>query len=144
MSLREPTNKMSKSDTSDASRINLFDPPKVIQQKIRKAVTDSQREISFDVQSRPGISNLINIYSAVKDITIEEALKELSTTQSTKQFKEMVSDAIITRIEPIQKEYVKLQADPEYIHQTLKEGAEKAQITANQTMDHVYKIIGLN
>ncbi|CAO3613778.1 unnamed protein product [Cunninghamella blakesleeana] len=142
MSLRDPTSKMSKSDPSDASRINLFDPPKLIQQKIRKAVTDSQREISFDIQTRPGISNLINIYSTVQDITIEEALNELKGAQSTKQLKEMVSDAIITRVEPIQKEHIKLQADPDFVYQVLKEGAEKAQITADETMDQVYKIVG--
>ncbi|CAO3644034.1 unnamed protein product [Cunninghamella echinulata] len=144
MSLREPTNKMSKSDPSDASRINLFDPPKLIQQKIRKAVTDSQRDISFDPQSRPGVSNLINIYSAIQDISIDDALDDLKQANSSQQLKEMISDAIITRIEPIQKEYIKLQADPIYVQQILKKGAEKAQVAASQTMDQVYKIIGFN
>ncbi|SAM04944.1 hypothetical protein [Absidia glauca] len=144
MSLRDPTNKMSKSDPSDLSRINLFDEPKVIQQKVNRAMTDSVKGISYDVDQRPGVSNLINIYAAVTNLSVDDALKEMADLQNSQQLKQAVSDAIITRIQPIQAEYVKLQADPAYVQQVLKDGAAKAQITANQTMEQVYKLVGLD
>jgi tryptophanyl-tRNA synthetase len=135
---------MSKSDPSDQSRINLFDDPKVIQQKVNKAMTDGVKGISYDVDQRPGVSNLINIYAAVTNLSVDEALKEMADLQNSQQLKQAVSDAIITRIQPIQAEYVKLQADPAYVQQVLKDGAAKAQITANQTIEQVYKLVGLD
>ncbi|KAI8341194.1 tryptophanyl-tRNA synthetase [Chlamydoabsidia padenii] len=144
MSLRDPTNKMSKSDPSDHSRINLFDEPKVIQQKVSKALTDGHKGISYDVEQRPGVSNLINIYAAVTNLSVEEALDDLAGLHSSQQLKQAVSEAIITRIQPIQAEYVKLQADPTFVQQVLKEGAAKAQSTADQTMEQVYKLVGFD
>ncbi|KAI8097049.1 tryptophanyl-tRNA synthetase [Halteromyces radiatus] len=143
MSLRDPTSKMSKSDPAEASRINLFDTPETIRNKIGKAVTDGQREISFDVEKRPGVSNLINIYAAVASKSVEDALNDMQGIQSSQQLKQLVADAVITRIQPIQAEYVKLQADPAYVQQVLKDGAERAQVTADQTMEQVYKLVGL-
>ncbi|CAO3591998.1 unnamed protein product [Absidia cylindrospora] len=144
MSLRDPSSKMSKSDPSDFSRINLFDEPKVIQQKINKAMTDGHKGISFDTENRPGVSNLINIYAAVNNMSVDDALKDMNGLQNSQQLKQAVSDAVITRIQPIQAEYVKLQADPSYVQQVLKDGAVKAQVRADETIKQVYKLMGLD
>lgn len=143
MSLREPSGKMSKSDPSDFSRLNLIDTPKVIQAKIGKATTDGIRGVSYDPVERPGMSNLISIYAAMRDIEIEEAVKECTDITSTKDFKTRVSDAIIVKLQPIQSELVRLQADEGYVRQVLDEGAEKAEHIANKTMEEVYKAVGL-
>ncbi|KAI9336673.1 tryptophanyl-tRNA synthetase [Pilaira anomala] len=143
MSLREPSGKMSKSDPSDFSRLNLIDTPKVIQAKIGKATTDGIRGVSYDPVERPGMSNLISIYAAMRDIEIEEAVKECADITSTKDFKTRVSDAIIVKLQPIQSELVRLQADEGYVRQVLDEGAEKAEHVANKTMEEVYKAVGL-
>ncbi|KAI8075894.1 tryptophanyl-tRNA synthetase [Gilbertella persicaria] len=143
MSLREPTSKMSKSDPSDYSRLNLIDSPQVIQSKIAKATTDSIRGVTFDLVERPGVSNLVNIYAAMRDINIEDAVKEFADITSTKDFKNKVSEAIIEKLQPIQSELARLQADQGYVKQVLDEGAEKANSVANETMEQVYKAVGL-
>ena len=143
MSLRQPTAKMSKSDPSEQSRIHLSDTPEVIQSKIRRATTDSLAGVSYDKQERPGVSNLLTIYSAVRDISIEEAVQDFEGVESTKQFKEQVADAVIDRIIPIRNELVRLQEDPGYVRQILDEGAEKAAEVAYKHMEEVYKVIGL-
>ncbi|KAI7850447.1 tryptophanyl-tRNA synthetase [Circinella umbellata] len=143
MSLRQPTAKMSKSDPSEQSRINLSDTPEVIQSKIRRATTDSLAGVSYDKQKRAGVSNLLTIYSAVRDISIEKAVQEFEGVESTKQFKEQVADAVIDRIVPIRNELARLQDDPGYVRQVLDEGAEKAVEVAHKHMEEVYKVIGL-
>ncbi|KAI9246288.1 tryptophanyl-tRNA synthetase [Phascolomyces articulosus] len=143
MSLRQPTAKMSKSDPSDLSRINLSDTPEVIQNKIRRATTDSLGSISYDKKERPGVSNLLTIYSTMRDITVEEAVKEFEGIESTKQFKEQVADAVIEHISPIQAELLRLQADQGYVRQVLDEGAAKAAEVAHKNMEEVYKVVGL-
>ncbi|KAI8139723.1 tryptophanyl-tRNA synthetase [Fennellomyces sp. T-0311] len=143
MSLRQPTNKMSKSDPSDQARINLTDTPTEIQSKLRRAVTDSIAGVSYDVKERPGVSNLLSIYSAVRDISVEDAVKEFADVQSTKQFKDQVADAVVARLQPIQSELARLQAEPGYVRRVLDEGAEKAAEVAYGHMEEVYKVVGL-
>ncbi|ORY94511.1 tryptophanyl-tRNA synthetase [Syncephalastrum racemosum] len=143
MSLRDPTSKMSKSDPSDMSRINLTDTPETIQSKIRRAQTDSIQGVTYDVASRPGVSNLVSIYSAVRDIEIEDAVRDFQGVTSTKDFKDRVADAVIERIQPIQSRVAQLQADIGYVHQVLDQGARKAQEVADANMEHVYKVVGL-
>ena len=143
MSLRQPTSKMSKSDPSDHARINLTDTPEAIQSKFRKAVTDSIPGVSYDVKERPGVSNLLSIYSAVRDISIDDAVSEFANVKSTKDFKDQVADAVIERLQPIQSEMARLKADPGYVHRVLDAGAEKAAQVAHGHLDEVYKIVGL-
>jgi tryptophanyl-tRNA synthetase len=143
MSLRDPTSKMSKSDPSDYSRLNLVDTPDLIRSKIAKATTDGIRGVSYDIEQRPGMSNLVSIYAAMRDIEVEEAVKECSDITSTKVFKERVSEAIIERLQPIQSELVRLQADEGYVRQVLDDGAERANEVAEKTMEQVYKAVGL-
>ncbi|KAG0171829.1 Tryptophan--tRNA ligase, mitochondrial [Apophysomyces sp. BC1034] len=143
MSLREPTNKMSKSDKSDYARINLTDSPDVIRSKIGRAMTDSTRGVTYDPKERPGVSNLVGIYAAVRDINVEQALQELGDIQSTKVFKDQVAEAVITKLQPIQSELVRLTADVGYVKDVLDQGAQKAEEIASKTMDDVYKVVGL-
>lgn len=143
MSLREPTAKMSKSDPSDYSRLNLVDTPDVIRAKIAKATTDGIRGVSYDIEQRPGMSNLVSIYAAMRDIEVEEAVKDCSGITSTKVFKERVADAIIEKLQPIQSELVRLQADEDYVRKVLIDGAERANEVADKTMEQVYKAVGL-
>ncbi|KAI8331281.1 tryptophanyl-tRNA synthetase [Choanephora cucurbitarum] len=143
MSLREPNSKMSKSDPSDYSRLNLIDSPQLIKSKISKATTDGIRGVTYDPVERPGVSNLLSIYAAMRDIEIEDAVKECVDISSTKDFKERVAEAIIERIQPIQSELVRLQKDQGYVRNVLDEGAEKANEVAEETMEQVYKAVGL-
>lgn len=143
MSLRDPTGKMSKSDPSDFSRLNLIDSPQLIQSKIAKATTDGIRGVSYDPVNRPGMSNLVTIYAAMRDIEIEDAVKECADITSTKDFKSRVSEAIIEKLHPIQSELVRLQADEGYVRKVLEEGAQKADQVASNTMEEVYKVVGL-
>ncbi|KAI9481542.1 MAG: tryptophanyl-tRNA synthetase [Benjaminiella poitrasii] len=143
MSLRDPTQKMSKSDPADYSRLNLVDSPDLVRSKIARATTDSIREVWYDPIERPGISNLLNIYAAMRDIEVEEAVKECADIKSTKDFKDKVSDAIIEKLSPIQSELVRLQADEGYVKRVLDEGSIRANEIANSTMEQVYKAVGL-
>lgn len=143
MSLRDPTGKMSKSDPSDYSRLNLIDTPELIKAKIAKATTDGIRGVSYDPENRPGMSNLVSIYAVMRDIEVEEAVKECADISSTKDFKNRVSESIIEKLQPIQSELVRLQEDEGYVRKVLDDGAHKAEEVANTTMEQVYKVVGL-
>ncbi|KAI9029724.1 tryptophanyl-tRNA synthetase [Phycomyces nitens] len=143
MSLREPGAKMSKSDPSDFARINLTDSPEVINAKIGRATTDGIRGVSFDPKERPGVSNLLGMYAAMRGLEIDAAVKAFEDINSTKVFKEQVAESIIERLTPIQKELARLEQDVGYVRQVLDEGARKADQVANHNMEEVYKAVGL-
>ena len=139
MSLSNPLVKMSKSDPK--GDVFLKDEPGVIRKKIMSAVTDSGSEVKFDEENKPGISNLLTIYSAMKDISIEEA-EEIFKDSRYGDFKKAVADAVIEELEPFQNRYKQILADKSY-EQILKDGAEKATKIANQTLKRVQKAVGL-
>ena len=139
MSLSDPTVKMSKSDPK--GDVFLKDEPAVIRKKIMSAVTDSGCEVKYDVENKPGISNLLTIYSAMKDISIEEAEKRFEGSRYG-DFKKAVADAVIEELEPFQARYKKIIASKSY-EKALKEGALKAQEVANKTLKRVQKAVGL-
>ena len=139
MSLSDPLVKMSKSDPK--GDIFLKDEPAVIRKKIMSAVTDSGSEVKFDVENKPGISNLLTIYSAMKDISIEEAEKRFEGYRYG-DFKKTVADAVIEELEPFQNRYRQIIADKSYM-KALEDGAEKAREVANKTLLRVQKAIGL-
>ncbi|KAG1471132.1 hypothetical protein G6F56_002299 [Rhizopus delemar] len=144
MSLRDPSSKMSKSDVSDMSRINLTDSAERIRSKVMKAVTDGEGGVSYDPETRPGVSNLVGIYSAVKDMEVEEAVKGFATVQSTREFKETVAEAVIEKLAPIQEKLVRLKQEEGYVKQVLDKGAKQAEIVADETIEQVYKAVGLS
>ena len=139
MSLSDPTVKMSKSDPK--GDIFLKDEPAVIRKKIMSAVTDMGCEVKYDEENKPGISNLIQIYCCMKDITIEEAEKRFEGYRYG-DFKKAVADAVIEELEPFQARYKEIIANKSYV-EALKEGAEKASKIANQTLKRVQKAVGL-
>ena len=139
MSLSDPSVKMSKSDPK--GDIFLKDEPAVIRKKIMSAVTDSGSEVKFDPENKPGISNLLTIYSAMKDISIEEAEERFKDSRYG-DFKKAVADAVIEELEPFQARYREIVANKSY-EKALEEGAEKARVIANKTLKRVQKAIGL-
>ena len=139
MSLSDPTVKMSKSDPK--GDIFLKDEPAVIRKKIMSAVTDMGCEVKYDEENKPGISNLIQIYCCMKDISIEEAEKRFEGYRYG-DFKKAVADAVIEELEPFQARYKEIVANKSY-EEALKEGAEKASKIANQTLKRVQKAVGL-
>ncbi|ENN90564.1 tryptophan--tRNA ligase [Bartonella schoenbuchensis] len=143
MSLRDGTKKMSKSDPSDFSRINLTDDADLIVQKIRKAKTDSAPlpdELTA-LEGRPEVDNLLGIYAAFAQISKEKALLEFSGQQFS-LFKATLVDLVVHKLAPITQELRRLHQDNAYIDSVLRDGAERASLLAENTMKHVREIVG--
>ena len=143
MSLRDGLKKMSKSDESDAARINLLDDADLISKKIRKAKSDSIENITYDIENRPEVTNLLNIYGALSDLTIGQILNNYRN-KGFAAFKSDLAEIIINRLEPIRSEYKKIIEDKNYIKQSLELGREKAQGIARITCDKLTEAFGLN
>ena len=139
MSLSDPTVKMSKSDPK--GDVFLKDDPNVIRKKIMSAVTDSGCEVKYDFENKPGISNLLNIYCAMKDISIEEAEERFKDSRYG-DFKKTVADAVLEELEPFQARYREILENKSY-EKVLKDGAIKAEAIANKTLKRVQKAVGL-
>ena len=139
MSLSDPNVKMSKSDPK--GDIFLKDDMKTVRKKIMSAVTDTGSEVKFDPENKPGISNLLTIYAAMKDISIEEAEKEFIGKRYG-EFKTAVADAVIAELEPFQNRYKEIVETKAY-EAVLKEGAIKAKAMAHKTLVKVQEAVGL-
>ena len=142
MSLQEPTKKMSKSDDNTTATIYLLDEPKAIEKKIKRAQTDSENSVHYDRENKPGISNLIEIFSAVTDHTHEE-VEAAYAGKGYGAFKKDVAEAVIAALEPIQARYAQLVNDPE-LDEILDKGAAKAHAKASETYEKVVRAMGLN
>ena len=143
MSLRDGTKKMSKSDPSDQSRINLTDDADAIAQKIRRAKTDPDplpREEKA-LEARPEADNLVGIYAALADITKAEVLKQFGGAQFS-TFKPALVDLLVAKLGPITAEMRRLEDDPAYIDSVLADGSARAQALAAETMKAVKDIVG--
>jgi tryptophanyl-tRNA synthetase len=143
MSLRDGTKKMSKSDPSDLSRINLTDSPDDIAKKIRKAKTDADGLPSEakGLEGRPEADNLVGIYAALAGVSVAEVLKQFGGGQFS-TFKTALGDLAVTKLSPITAEMNKLLADQAYIESVLADGAARAQAIAAPIMKDVKKIVG--
>jgi tryptophanyl-tRNA synthetase len=140
MSLTDPTAKMSKSDDSDNSRINILDTPDQIRAKFAKATTDSGRDIKFDKGNKPGISNLLNIMAACTATSVPELEKKYEGVPYG-EFKKDVAEAVVALLTPFQSRYNEL--SDEYVLKVLREGAETVAPLAKQTLQRVKDAIGL-
>ena len=140
MSLQEPTKKMSKSDPEE-TYIALIDPPDAIRRKIKRAVTDSDGEIRFDPENKPGVSNLLSIMSALGGGEIDAICDELRG-QGYGALKSRVTDCVIAALEPLQAEFRRLMADKAYLQGIIDEGAANANRIALRTLRKVQKKIG--
>jgi tryptophanyl-tRNA synthetase len=143
MSLRDGAKKMSKSDASDYSRINLTDDADAIAQKIRKAKTDPDALPSEEagLASRPEADNLVGIYAALQEKSKAEVLREFGGAQFS-TFKSALVDLAVAKLGPVGSEMKRLVADPAYIDSVLADGAERAQKLATETMKSVKDIVG--
>jgi len=143
MSLRDGTKKMSKSDASDNSRINLTDDADTIAQKIRKAKTDPEPLPSEEagLEARPEADNLVGIYAGLADKPKAEVLKEFGGAQFS-TFKSALVDISVAKLSPIASEMQRLVQDPGYIDRVLADGSERASAIAAETMNAVKDILG--
>ena len=141
MSLQDGTKKMSKSDESELSRINLSDDSDLIRKKIKKCKTDSMPGISYD-EARPEIYNLLNIFSGVTGKKAEEIASEYQNSGFGK-FKEDLAEAIIVKLSPIQNNIKALQSDISYVKKILQDGENEARVAASSNLTEVKKIVGL-
>ena len=141
MSLRDGTKKMSKSDPSDMSRINLTDDQDMIAQKIKKAKSDSLAGVTYDVDGRPEASNLLTIYAALADRPRKEVEAEFEAAQFS-SFKSQLADLAVAKLTPINNEMRRLRSDPTHIDGILRRGAEKAADIAQTHMKEIYRIVG--
>ena len=144
MSLRDGSKKMSKSDPSDLSRINLTDDADTISKKIRKAKTDPEALPSEvdGLASRPEAENLVGIYAGLADISKEAVLKEFGGQQFS-VFKPALADLAVEKLAPIASEMRRIQGDRAYVDAVLKDGGDRARAIAETTMRSVRDIIGL-
>lgn len=141
-SLRDGTKKMSKSDESDYSRINMCDDKDLIMKKLKKAKTDSIPEIYYDKENRPEVSNLLEIYSFISGRSIVSIVKSYSGS-SMSVFKQDIGECIASDIAPINSEFQRLMKDHSYIISALSDGRAKAAKIATDTLEKTQKIIGL-
>jgi len=143
MSLRDGTKKMSKSDASEYSRLNLADDADAIAQKVRKAKTDAEplpSEVA-GLTGRPEAENLIGIYAALNDQSRDDVLREFGGAQFS-GFKNALVDLAVARLGPIGVEMRRLEQDPAYIDAILRSGSDRARALARPVMDHVKDIVG--
>ncbi|SHH92267.1 tryptophanyl-tRNA synthetase [Sporobacter termitidis DSM 10068] len=141
MSLQEPANKMSKSETDNGGCICLLDKPEDVMRAFKRAVTDSETEIRYDVKAKPGVSNLLQIYAVATGKTIPDAEAEFSG-KGYGVFKQAVGEAVVELLRPVREEAEHLLADKAYLEKVYTEGAEKAARTASKTLRKVYKKVG--
>lgn len=141
MSLQEPTKKMSKSDENTKGFVSMLDNPKTIIKKIKSAVTDSEGIVKYDKENKPGISNLLTIYSSCTGESIEDLEKKYEG-KGYGEFKQDVADTVVNLLQPIQEKYAEL-IESEELDQILDEGAEQASIVANKTIAKAKKAMGL-
>jgi len=139
MSLSDPHKKMSKSDPK--GDIFLKDDINVIRKKIMSAVTDSEAVVKYDVENKPGISNLLTIYASLENITIAEAEERFKDTNYG-TFKRAVADVVCNELEPFQKRYLEY-LNSGYVDEVLEKGAKRAQEVANVTLKRVHDVVGL-
>lgn len=140
--LQDPTKKMSKSDRTDTGCIYIEDSPEEIIKKIKKAVTDSEGKVYFDLENKPGVSNLLNIYSEITGATIEDACKHFEN-DNYGTLKAEVAEAVINNLKPVQERYFELLKDKEYLNSILEKGKQKAEEVANKKINEVYSKLGL-
>ena len=141
MSLTDGTSKMSKSDPQEMSRINLLDPVDLIAKKIKRTKTDPIKGLTFDDPERPECHNLLTLYSLLSKQSKEAVSKECEN-MGWGDFKPLLTDVVITALEPIQKRYQEIMADPSYLKDILEQGRIKAQTVAEKNLARVQDALG--
>lgn len=140
MSLIDPTKKMSKSDTNPNATIYLLDDPEIAKKKIMNATTDSENEIKYDWENKPGITNLVEIYSQLSGEPVEKIEKEFAG-KNYKDFKEKVAEVVVNFLKDFQEKYNKIKKDENLI-EILKNGSKKAYNISHPKLLEVYEKLG--
>ncbi|KAK2840163.1 hypothetical protein Q5P01_013903 [Channa striata] len=140
-SLRDPSAKMSKSDPQTMATITITDSPDDIALKIRRAVTDFTSEVTFDPETRPGVSNLVTIHAAMATITVEEAVYR-ARGLDTGAYKKLVTEAVIQRLTPIREEIERLRSDRAHLEAVLLQGNHRARELAAPVLREVRQRVG--
>ena len=143
MSLTNPTAKMSKSENEDTGRVLLMDDPAFIMKQFKRAITDSDTEncVRYDKENKPGVSNLMTIYSAVTGKSFDQIETEFAGCGYGK-FKPAVGEAVVETLRPIREETQRLLKDKAYLEGVYRDGAQKAGYVAEKTLRKVYKKVG--
>ena len=144
MSLTDPTSKMSKSDKDPNGCVHLLETPEEIMRKFKRAVTDSDTSencVRYDPAEKPGVANLMQIYSCATGESFDEIEKEF-LGHGYGAFKTAVGEAVVEQLRPIREETKRILADKAYLESVYRMGAEKAAATANKTLRKVYKKLG--
>ena len=139
--LQEPTAKMSKSASGPSGILELLDPPAALRKKVRGAVTDTGREVRYDAEAKPGISNLLTISSALSGRSIPE-LEAAYQGKGYGDFKKDLAEQVVAFVEPVQRRTAELMDDPAELDRLLQLGAERAQVVAAETLLRAYDRIG--
>ncbi|MBQ9833433.1 MAG: tryptophan--tRNA ligase, partial [Clostridia bacterium] len=142
MSLQDPTQKMSKSDPNPSGYVAIMDDPAVILKKFKRAVTDCDNCIAFDIENKPGVSNLLSIYSTFSGKTIEESVAYFEG-MGYGQLKAAVAEVVIEELTPIRERFESYLKEEGYLREVISSGAEKARETARKTLTDVYSRVGL-
>jgi len=141
MDLQEPTNKMSTTTSSEQGAVYIVDAPDTIRKKFKSAVTDSGREVRYDPEEKPGVSNLIEILNVASGEPIDVIEAEFDG-QGYGAFKEAVGEAVVELLTPIRERYEALRADERELQRLLAVGAEKARRAAEPTLEAMYERMG--
>jgi tryptophanyl-tRNA synthetase len=141
MSLQKPEKKMSKSDPED-TYIGLFDEPEAIKTKIARAVTDTGRAVKYDPESKPGVSNLMTIYSLFSDMAVKEVEKKFKE-KNYADFKKHLAELLVLKLEIFRRKRKELLQRKVYVKEILEKGANKAEIIAKSKMQEVKTRMGL-
>jgi tryptophanyl-tRNA synthetase len=140
--LQDPTAKMSKSSSSVSGVIELMDSPEINSKKIKSAVTDTGRDVIFNEKEKPGVSNLLTIYSALIGKTIEQSQEDF-TGKGYGDFKGAVAEVVVDYLNPVREKANELLKDETHLKKLLSIGAEKAEAVASKTLSDTYKALGM-
>ena len=142
MGLQDPESKMSKIATNPNDVIFVEDEPEVIMKKFKKAVTDSENKIKFDPENKPGVSNLMQIYSAITNKSMQEIEIEFEG-KGYGDFKVAVANSVIDKLKPVQEKYKEILQNKDYLKEIYTKGAERARKLASKTLEEVKNKIGI-
>lgn len=142
MSLQDPEKKMSKSDENEKNYVSIIDDSKKIEKKIKSAATDSDTVIKFDPENKPGLSNLMTIYSVLGGKTTEQLEKDYEGKMYG-HLKVDLADLVVETLKPVREKYDDLMKNKDYLDQLMHSGAERARARAQVTLRNVYKTVGL-
>jgi tryptophanyl-tRNA synthetase len=142
MSLTDPLSKMSKSSNNEKSYISIIDPPKRVEKKIKSAVTDSDTVVSFDPENKPGLANLLTIYSVLGNQSVDSLVDDYEGRMYG-HLKSDLADLVVSTLAPYREKYEDLMQNEDYLRGLMRTGAEKASARASATLANVYEKTGL-